>query len=216
MSSFCLYDSTCPYRDWQRMGRPKRAVFKYLHDSVIGDFYTLTYLPASSLLFISSQFSAIFFDTHIILNVNEHASELNIEQVVCYKHSDPQREYCLRATNLGIVKYLIQEGVLELVRAKFFMGSWTWNIKLNEIILIPRDLKNKGIEQRKALDSRDIAFNTCPQERVMVWMDNTDELNAAATRIQTVFRGWQTRMTYRFNPHTTLGRHIVLKQSGFL
>lgn len=34
----------------------------------------------------------------------------------------------------------------------------------------------------------------------------------AATLIQAVFRGWKARMQFRFNPQTSLGKWIILKQ----
>jgi hypothetical protein len=41
------------------------------------------------------------------------------------------------------------------------------------------------------------------------------EFNMAAKIIQAVFRGWQVRMKYRYNPHCGLGRHIILREAGF-
>lgn len=36
-------------------------------------------------------------------------------------------------------------------------------------------------------------------------------INSASTKISAVFKGWKTRMKYRFNPHTSLGKYEVMK-----
>jgi hypothetical protein len=221
------------------MGRPQQAVFKYHHDTMAGDFYKLTYFPAHSLLFITAQINILILDAHIILNVKELDNELGVEQVVCYKHdhqyirrpsrlmpfvsinSNTYDEFCWRGTHVVVLKYLVQERVLELVKAMFFGKEWKWcNLeRLNDVGIIPSEKRKEGQEVRNSIYNNDVAFNkhVClPIKRVLVWMDNTAELNAAAAKIQAVYKGWQARMAYRFNPLVPLGKHIALKIAGFI
>lgn len=128
MASLSLYVLACPYKDWRRMGRPKRAVFEYNYeiDTLTRDFYMLVYHPDTRVLWIrrSSSWGDSLLDVYILLNVNEVENELNIKHVACYENNHSLR-YHLRTTNLDVIQLLKHTGVLELVLTKFFMENWT-------------------------------------------------------------------------------------------
>jgi len=48
-----------------------------------------------------------------------------------------------------------------------------------------------------------------PWSRSTAYFDTTEI--QAATIIQAVYRGWRARMLYRYNPHCSLGRFLVLR-----
>jgi uncharacterized protein YuzE len=224
--AFSLRAPESPYMAWINKGCPKRAVFKYHHNLVNGDLYKFTYVPTTSILYISVDVEYYTMDALVMLKVDKKRKVINIARASCYSNNEWPSFNGLDCPISGwgsdkmfrrCLEYVGGQRVLNVIRDKFFgQQGWTWHIPSatgsGRIRGIPYEMSEVAIKWQQTINNSDDVFtNIIPFKRVMVYIDDTPEQQAAATKIQAHYKGWKTRMTYRYTPYTTLGKHLILK-----
>jgi hypothetical protein len=229
--AFCLRKPVSPFDQWVKHGSPKRAVFKCYKDAI----YRYNYLPAKSILFISADFGYACYtlDALVELKVDRQNKTLNIARASGYSNNywtDTWMEFVddfppngwVNGTDfIRCLKKVGGQRLLDSIRRHFFGEEWSWNRPSDDddmIAGLPSDVCEEAYICECAFDDSEDMFVTenIPFNKVMVYIDNIPERNAAAIKIQAGVKGWKARMAYRLNPYTTLGKHLALKAGGFL
>lgn len=210
-----------PYYDWcGKYMKHRDTVFTY------GDWHALSsfnimFLPGMRLLYIRvyslSRYVGVFVAR---VEIDEDAQLVR----VIHAASQVARLDLILATGLALTR---DAGVWEFQKAmvdkrdmcgcgpeasfltEFFGPGWDIEYDLTSpSVHAPWKY---GVKQREHLGKwcSDI-FKGMPRRKTVALYDY-ERVEAAATRIWSFWQGWKTRMTYRYNPETTLGKYLAIK-----
>ena len=209
-----------PYEDWLRRGCPSKAAFKYEDENRVNAYNAcaLIYDPSLNALYIKIWYGHWIMTATAIIEVHSTSKQLSVKAASC-------KAVCgwpvTRKTPIGIggARFLRRSlnhvsflGILSTVAKEFFGREWSFKY-----------IRRGTLDDKKIADTMHDWYDAlflayCIYGATTAIYDTTKDAQtlAAATLIQATFRGWKTRMKYRFNPYNRLGKYVALKSAGFI
>lgn len=223
---FSLNNTSLPYEEWVKLGRPKRAVFKYKDYRVNGEEYYLTYVPADDTLFVSVEFDYFSMDALLKVGVDSAQRRLHVSHASCFVANEwgsvngrlcPRSGWGANKVFKKALRFVGDDRVLDMISKAFFGYKdeeddkrWTWSLP-SRIHKVSQGFADEACEWSHKIANGDTFVNQAmPWRRVVTFFDRTSEMTAASTKIKAAFKGWQARHEHRHNPYTPLGRHLLL------
>ena len=209
-----------PYEDWLLRGCPTKAAFKYAEERMVNTYtlYTLIYDPNLNALYIKIWFGHWIMTATAIIEVHSTSKQLSVQSASCMAKSNWP---VTRKTPIGTggARFLRRSlnhvsflGILSTVAKEFFGREWSFKY-----------IRRGTLDDKKIADTMHDWYDAlflayCIYGATTAIYDTTKDAQtlAAATLIQATFRGWKTRMKYRFNPYNRLGKYVALKSAGFI
>lgn len=209
-----------PYEDWLRLGCPTQAAFKYSDEKMGNAYtaYTLIYDPNLNALYIKIWFGHWIMTATAIIEVHSTSKQLRVQAASCMAKSNwPVTQKTPIGT--GGARFLRRSinhvsglGILSTVAKEFFGREWSFKY-----------IRRGTLHDKKIVDTMHdwyaalfLAYGTWDATTAFYDTTNDATYDAAATMIQATFRGWKTRMKYRYNPYNRLGKYVALKSAGFI
>ncbi len=211
-------EGSSPYVDWLRLRRPSKAAFK-ITNHMMDDVYTIIFDPNLNALYIDVNCEYWYMNAVALVQVDMKTRKLRITRASCRAQDEwsalngdacPNGKGGARFMRKAL-KFVRDLDVLGIAAKHFFGEHWTFVTPLKRGTLTDDHI----VESMHAWNDC-LYYNRGPWGKTTAYFDTTEDEKSAATRIQSVFRGWQARMKYRYNPYTTLGRYVVLRDAGFI
>lgn len=204
-----------PFHDWNRLKRPSKTVFKHTSRCMC-DTCIIMYDPDRRLLYIDVTREYWSMTAVAIIDIDHHEKKLAVRGAYC-KAVDhwpwlngedcPKGEGGARFLRRAL-QHIHGFNVLRIVARDFFGSDWRF-LPVRRGTIDPC-LLNVMYE----LDTY-MRYPSGPWGKTTALFDLSLMEERAATKIQSVFRGWKARMKYRYSPYTALGKHIILRDAGF-
>lgn len=202
------------YEDWLRRGCPSKAAFTYAGQPMDNAYTALIYDPFLNALYIKIWYGHWIMTAIPIIEVHSTSKQLSVKAASC-------KAVCgwpvTRKTPIGIggARFLRRSlnhvsflGILSKVTKEFFGREWSFKY-IRRGTLYDKKIADEMHDWYVALFLAYGIYNV-----TTAFYDTTKD--AAATLIQAAFRGWKTRMKYRYNPYNRLGKYVALKSAGFI
>lgn len=181
----CMKEKVSPYEDWIARGKPSFLFVYRIRKIEFVDRLEVMFLPYDRLIIISEDDGDMWYSCRTVMD--EDSKSITITHF-----SDLEKMVQIRKWVRNFANYL------------FCNTDSRWAVrkaKKPEITNIKQDLAvYKSFENKSGCRK----IGACCYSYM--------KGNKEATIIQAVFKGWRVRMKYRFSPHTTLGKWLLLKQ----
>ena len=196
-----------PFQHWKEMARPDNAII--IHEGhMTCDEYTFALIPGRKLLYVHLLFEYNEMEAVLAYHLDESTKTMFID--ACTANSDTFDE-----TIVNLPSGIGGADLFERVFTSFFTSLTSlvdsffgvdWKCELTDDCAT-RVAQN--VFDEIANLTKHTLMNIGRMNYTIGVYDNTTE-EAASSRIAAAFRGWKDRMKYRFDPHTTLGRHLAM------
>lgn len=207
---------TSPYADWVKRGRPENTTFRYTHHGW-RDVQVFAYMPNNGTLLVINTGGEVQLRAELSLSVDEENMTLYATAASC----ECRNEGYGTLPNTYVSDFPDGKGGIYMMRKAFayrhihldlvahmFFGA-DWRFALLPLVSLPQVPEALRTAVKESSDS--MAWVYGPWDKAVALYDRVPD--EAATKIQAAFRGWQARMAYRYNPYTSLGRHLVLRDA---
>lgn len=211
-----------PFTDWMRWMRPKDSIFMhYRHDvdedDIIMNKYRYILIPYENLMFVNIQLglqeeNQLYLYAVCRFWADAVTQTVHIEACSCYtiQYDENTLRYESTFGNNSLFETIYARfcGSLNSIVCPFFGNDWKCSVLKNTLCVSDK-------EWRTAEDAE--YYMVCkvltnPEKSGVYGTFSFEDIQNNASRlIQSTFRGWKARNTYRFNPNTTLGRHLIMK-----
>lgn len=200
-----------PYEDWCQRGKPQDTIIKY-KDHTFDDVIMYLYVPDKNLMFIDMEFDNYVSKSILRIKPIEKLKKIQIIALSCHatdywpmvNHNESYETGSGSFRFFRTILKAVPFNILKDISRYFFGPDWSFKklpTKMNHVF---DDLQ---CEMRSIArqNSRNGLWDT-----TMAFYDYT-RINAAI-KIQASYRGWITRLRYRYNPHTCLGKYLLQKE----
>lgn len=211
-----------PYEEWLHTFKNDHACMRFI-DNKIGAFSSLrsTCIPSTQLLYVECELAYWSMEATLRLNICHVQKRVEVIAVSCQSRTYWENFYPSAPIGYGcgaffqrclqnIHNVLDNVNILQMIVTRFFGEHWQLDIHKHAKHVTKRD-SNEVYERTSFMQY----MSPGRSGKVIVYYDLTEEHEAASV-IQACFRGWQARRDYRFNPHTRLGRYLVLRLGEFI
>lgn len=209
--------ATTAYADAVRRVRPGMLCGLIYSQHQFADEMTVMLFPKEKMFFIACDFDYWQMRAYCKVDIDEDDKALRVVACACKAdnfwsdicpetpHGDGGAWFFKRCIDS------LQDDLITYAMVSFFDENWRVIIDTEVTQRVAEAEQEQVVDMMQHLPT--VIFHS-PRvlghfEPDLVAMAN------AVTKIAAVFRGWKTRMTYRFNPHNRLGKHLVLKFGGF-
>jgi hypothetical protein len=214
--AFCkpLDSTTTPILEWQRLGYPNNTIFRYF-DGVVGG-YTVYYTFVPCDLSISSLNIVFITDKYRIEIAMEIYSSSKTKHLFI---TDSDMEIMISNFYNPILP--TDTNIFECIKDIYTI----YNIDLFQTLAtlmygngykVIGSLEHHNIKKRanfvvqNQLSSLSKSTTLVPGTMMGFYYQKSLEA-AASSKIKAAYKGWKARMKYRYNPFTTLGKHLITK-----
>lgn len=200
-----------PYEDWC-FKNTLPAIFKYC-EHCNDDILKIYLNPFDQILYINGNLDYYTYWFVCKLRIDHHDKTIKIEKLFCKNINHwPEINGKLAPKTGGggmscyksNIKLLGDDFSIDYAVEKFFGNTWKVIIPLT----VPKISEETFEIVKKYKEHFD--FYRCGPWGKTIGLYMIDQLEAAII-IQKYYRGWKARMTYAYNPNTTLGKYYMLK-----
>jgi IQ calmodulin-binding motif len=228
------------FQEWLSSCRPYGASYFYYDTADAYRHLHLLFVPHSNkegVIHVRADMNYLDMLCTMTVAINERRKRVSVTGVTCDTHIVWPEYYSLplelpRMVHGGVKHYkhsvAFLEGEWDIERCiadKFFGPEWKLTCsktngghengtskkgkKNTKVRMVPYELHESGLDK---IDHHMTRYPGPwkPMGEVVCFYD-LDRYNRAATRLQATWKGWLARRDYRYNPYTTLGRHLVLR-----
>lgn len=217
-----------PYEDWVKRGKTENVVFRYSQGQPHVNYADYLFLPHLNLLKIKVSFDVYGFHATARVKVHEQERFIEITEATsrgwrwrvdskfrthnapkCVGGTQVLKELLLHYNRFRI--YNRELRICDTIATKLFGDGW-------KISLLPEADKYVPDEDVQAMEEMltHSMMNQYEYKCKYAYAFYDYRKLEAAIKIQAAYRGWRVRMRYRYNPHTCLGRFLVLREAGFI
>ena len=199
-----------PYENWVSNGKPIGATFMY-SEHMIDDVMRIIYIPYHDLIYIDMDLDYYHMTATLMVKITPHEKTINIVKVSCSNvnywrsllgNDSPKTKSGGVQVFRNNLYYLEGANILEKISKEMFGDEWT-------IYLSGGARKVSKYHEKFARECfSNIKHQYGPWSKTIGTYDNTI-YEKAAVLIQSVYRGWKTRINLRYNPNNRLGYHII-------
>lgn len=206
-----------PFEDWQARGSILEAVFQYAahcEDSMDVRFHFMPGYKFGCIKFYA-EFVVMNFELWFEMSFDEECKIVHVERLFCKRENywqDTTRGLQSGTGGMGFYKKNVEDLGDDIEIASFvghFFGP-EWRVA-------PLPMTRPKIrEDYLVLEAGAFAhyshYHFGPWFKVVgVYPMEREE---AATTIQKMYRGWRARIKYTFNPHTSFGKFLIMREFG--
>ena len=217
--SICYKESILlsPYDDWIKRNKPNLFFIKFIKRNAKEYEYDCIFWPKIGLLKIWVGTSEHEFTVISRVEVQKNRIKILTSKVSSsrlaipgYIHGKWKNEHGRTRMAFRMINEYKEMRILETIAHNIFGKEYSF----------APDGGNRLLENQEIMAVLKIIENVVPCKispgswtLLGAYCDMTNE--NAAVKIQAAFRGWRVRMQYRYNPHNSLGRYVILKEAGF-
>ena len=224
--AFCIsYKESCaesPYEDWINSGKPETAAIRSCQgvryvSGVQTPNIDYVLVPNMDLLRIEVSFLVCGFRATTKVTVDTDNRMVHITEAHCSAwNSDKSSQAPTGSGSIELLSKLIhfynkncnnKIGLCDSIAQNIFGNFW----RMSRMPVKDKRLSYSHVERlndwlyKHNFDRKHTAR--------YAYYDMTRDISAI--KIQAAFRGWRTRMQYRYNPYNNLGRFVILREAGF-